>query len=230
MLSQIANAATKRLFDVTVASAVLAVASPLWLAAAIAIKLESAGPVFHRATRIGRNGKPFTLFKFRSMVSDATEVGPGITRDGDPRITRVGGLLRKLKIDEMPQLINVIRGEMSIVGPRPEDPRYVSLYTLEQLRVLSVRPGMASPAFIKYRHEESLLAALGSGMESVYVSRIMPEKLRMDNDYIDHQSFLHDMAILAEAAASLVRRPRQTQVQTKALSAPDGSGCGSEPS
>jgi lipopolysaccharide/colanic/teichoic acid biosynthesis glycosyltransferase len=148
------------------------------------------------------------------MVAEAAQQGPGITQQADPRITRVGRLLRRLKIDEMPQLINVLKGEMSIVGPRPEDPRYVAYYTPEQRRVLSVRPGMASPAFIQYRHEEALLAlwnthystgqaAAGGDLEDIYLTAILPDKLRLDLEYIEQQSFLGDLAILAQAAISL---------------------------
>jgi lipopolysaccharide/colanic/teichoic acid biosynthesis glycosyltransferase len=195
----------KRAFDLFVSLLIILIALPLWLAVTMAIKLDSPGPVFHCAQRVGKNGKSFTLYKFRTMVADAPNQGPGITRDNDPRITAVGCFLRKLKIDEMPQLINVLKGEMSIVGPRPEDPRYVACYTTEQRRVLSVRPGMASPAFIKYRHEEALLAAAGDDLEQVYLTRILPAKLRMDLEYIEQQSFLFDLAILAQAALSLFR-------------------------
>lgn len=197
----------KRAFDVIVSLLVILIALPLWLAVAMAIKLDSPGPVFHRTQRIGKDDHPFTLYKFRTMVPDAPNRGPGITRDNDPRLTRVGRTLRKLKIDEMPQLINVLKGQMSIVGPRPEDPRYVAHYTPEQRRVLSVRPGMASPAFIKYRHEEELLAAAGDDWERVYLTRILPDKLQMDLEYIEQQSFLFDLAVLAQAALSLFRPP-----------------------
>jgi lipopolysaccharide/colanic/teichoic acid biosynthesis glycosyltransferase len=196
----------KRAFDFIVSLLVILAALPLWLAVAIAIKLDSSGPVFYRSTRIGKDGSPFTLYKFRTMVADAPRQGPGITQQDDPRISRVGRILRKLKIDEMPQLVNALKGEMSIVGPRPEDPRYVAHYTPEQRRVLSVRPGMASPAFIKYRHEEELLAVAGNDWEHVYLTRILPDKLRMDLEYIEQQSFLFDLAVLAQAALSLFER------------------------
>lgn len=197
----------KRAFDVVVSASVVLIALPLWAVVAVAIKLSSPGPVFHRARRIGKDGRPFTLYKFRTMVADADAQGPGITRRDDPRITRVGRFLRRMKIDEMPQLLNVLRGEMSIVGPRPEDPRYVARYTPEQRRVFSVRPGMASPAFLKYRHEEELLAALGGNLEEAYLQHVLPDKLRMDLDYIACQSFAYDLAILAQAALSLFTRP-----------------------
>jgi len=193
----------KRAFDVMVSALVILIALPLWAAVAVAIKLDSPGPVFYRAQRIGRDGRPFTLYKFRTMITDADTRGPGITRCDDPRITRVGRFLRRMKIDEMPQLLNVLKGEMSIIGPRPEDPRYVAHYTPEQRRVLSVRPGMASPAFIKYRHEEEILAAAGDHLEQIYLTEILPDKLRMDLEYIEQQSLLFDLIVLARAALSL---------------------------
>jgi lipopolysaccharide/colanic/teichoic acid biosynthesis glycosyltransferase len=192
----------KRLFDIVVSLFVILVVLPLWAVAAVAVKLDSTGPVFYRGRRIGKGGKPFTLYKFRTMVADAHR-GAAITVRNDTRITRIGCLLRWLKIDEMPQLINVLKGEMSIVGPRPEDPRYVAQYTPEQLRVLDVRPGMGSPAFIKYRHEEELLATAGENREQVYLITILPDKLRMDLEYIDRQSLFFDVVVLVKAAISL---------------------------
>ncbi|MBC7185751.1 MAG: sugar transferase [Calditrichaeota bacterium] len=197
----------KRVFDVVVSALVVLVALPLWALVALAIKLDSPGPVFHRARRIGKDGQPFTLYKFRTMVDGADTQGPRITRRDDPRISRVGRLLRRMKIDEMPQLLNVLKGEMSIVGPRPEDPRYAAHYTPEQRRVLSVRPGMASPAFIKYRHEEEILARAGETWEQVYLTQILPEKLRMDLDYVRQQSLLYDLKVFGRAALSLFLPP-----------------------
>lgn len=193
----------KRAFDIVISLLVILITLPLWVVVAVIIKLDSQGPVFHRGLRVGKDGKKFYIYKFRTMVKDAPGCGPGITRGQDPRITRVGRWLRRFKIDEMPQLINVLKGEMSIVGPRPEDPRYVVHYTPEQRRVLSVRPGMASPAFIKYRHEEELLSQVESNVEEFYVRVVLPDKLRMDLEYIEHQSFFYDLHILFEAAISL---------------------------
>jgi len=197
----------KRAFDLTVSLLVILLALPLWLCVAIAIRLDSPGSIFYRATRIGQGGRRFALLKFRTMVNDAAHTGPGITRDGDPRITRVGRFLRKFKIDEMPQLLNVLKGEMSIVGPRPEDPRYVAHYTPQQRGVLRALPGMASPAFVKYRHEEEVLASAGQDTEEAYVRLVLPDKLRLDLEYIERQSFGYDLAILLQAAASLFARP-----------------------
>jgi len=196
----------KRAFDFVVSLLIILIALPLWLAVAVAIKLDSSGPVFHRATRIGQGGRPFTLYKFRTMVPDATRWGPGITRDSDPRITGVGRFLRKLKIDEMPQLINVLKGDMSIVGPLCAGVRGCrGAGEISPLLPGSSAPlhKMASPAFNKYRHEEEVLAAAGDGLERVYLTQIMPDKLRMDLEYIEQQSFLSDLAILVQAALSL---------------------------
>jgi lipopolysaccharide/colanic/teichoic acid biosynthesis glycosyltransferase len=196
----------KRVFDLLVSLLVILIALPLWLAVAIAIKLDAPGPVFHRGQRVGKDGKIFSTYKFRTMVLEAWNCGPGITRDADPRITRVGRVLRKFKIDEMPQLINVLKGEMSIMGPRPEDPRYVAYYPEEYEQILKVRPGMASLAFIKYRHEEELLASTEDSVEQVYLGRILPDKLRMDIEYVGNQSFTGDLSIFATAALSLFKK------------------------
>jgi lipopolysaccharide/colanic/teichoic acid biosynthesis glycosyltransferase len=193
----------KRVFDVVVSLLVILVALPLWAVVALAIKVDTPGPVFYRGERIGKGGEPFRIYKFRTMVVDAAEHGPGITTGQDTRITRVGRFLRRFKIDEMPQLINVLKGEMSIIGPRPEDPRYVAHYTPRQRRVLGVRPGMASPAFIRYRHEEEILAAAGDDWEDVYVDQVLPDKLELDLDYVQRRSLLSDLTIFAAAACSL---------------------------
>lgn len=196
----------KRLFDVTVSALVMLMALPVWLAVAVAIKLDSVGPIFYRATRAGKHKEPFTVYKFRTMAVGASKCGPGITQEGDTRITRVGRFLRKFKVDEMPQLINVLKGEMSIIGPRPEDPRYVAHYTPEQQRVLTVRPGMASPAVIKYRHEEEILAG-ADDVEHAYLTQVLPDKLHLDLDYIERQSLLFDLKVFGQAALSLFTTP-----------------------
>jgi lipopolysaccharide/colanic/teichoic acid biosynthesis glycosyltransferase len=195
----------KRAFDVIVATASLVVSSPVWLVTAAAIKLTSAGAVLHRAPRAGLDGEPFTILKFRTMRIGHS--GPGITFAGDPRVTRVGVVLRKLKVDELPQLVNVLRGDMSLVGPRPEDPRYVAHYTDEQRRVLTVRPGMTSPAAVAYRHEERMMDPTGGNVESTYLDRILPAKLALDLDYVDRRSFWLDLRVLANTIAAVFRPP-----------------------
>lgn len=195
----------KRAVDVTLSTLGGIFLTPLWVVVAVMIKLDSPGPVLHRAVRVGRDGEHFVLYKFRTMTVDAVSTGPGITRRGDPRVTRVGGILRSLKFDETPQLINVIRGDMSLVGPRPEDPRYVLGYSPEQRRVLTVRPGLCSPAVVKYRHEEALLEA-SEDPESTYVNVVLPDKLRMDLDYINHRSLPGDLRILIRSVLSILGR------------------------
>jgi lipopolysaccharide/colanic/teichoic acid biosynthesis glycosyltransferase len=204
----------KRAFDVVVSSLVILIALPLWAVVGVAITVDSAGPVFYRGERVGKDGERFRIYKFRTMVAEADREGPGITTGEDGRITRVGRFLRKMKIDEMPQLINVLKGEMSIMGPRPEDPRYVARYTPRQREVLRVRPGMASPAFIKYRHEEEILEAAGEDWEAVYVERVLPDKLEMDLEYVERQSLGYDLGIFAEAALSLFSSSNGTQINT----------------
>ena len=194
----------KRAFDLTISALLLIALSPFFLLIAAAIKLDSKGPVLHRAIRAGKQGVPFTMYKFRTMVVGAAECGPGLTRGGDPRVTRVGHWLRKYKIDEVPQLINVLRGEMSLVGPRPEDPRYVAHYVPFLRQVLSVRPGMASPAAVKYRHEEEVLAAAGGDLEEAYLKYVLPDKLWLDLEYVHRRSFLLDLVVLARVALSLL--------------------------
>jgi lipopolysaccharide/colanic/teichoic acid biosynthesis glycosyltransferase len=189
----------RRLFDLVAASLGLLVLSPLFIVAAIAVALTSPGPVLHRARRAGWKGREFAMLKFRSMRSDAS--GPAITAKGDVRVTPVGRLLRRTKLDELPQLINVIRGEMALVGPRPEDPRYVALYDAEQRRILDIRPGITSAASIAYRDEENLLS--GDEWERIYRERIMPEKLRLDLEYERSRTFGSDLGLIAR---TLLRR------------------------
>ena len=192
----------KRLFDITVSFLGLLATSPLLLAAALAVKLSSPGPVFFRQERVGKGGKPFHILKFRTMRSSGG--GPLITVGRDPRITRVGHLLRQSKIDELPQLINVLKGNMSFVGPRPEVPRYVALYTDEQRRVLAVRPGITDPASIKYRHEAELLAA-AEDPERVYVEKIMPDKLRLNLEYLERAGLLSDLRIILSTLITIFK-------------------------
>lgn len=191
----------KRAFDVAGALAVLIITSPFLLAAAIAVKATSRGPLFYRGPRVGKDGVPFRMLKFRSMAE--SRGGPGITRADDPRVTRVGRILRRTKVDELPQLVNVLRGEMSLVGPRPEDPRYVELYSDEQRAVLAVRPGVTSLASLVYRNEEALLT--GDDWEEQYRTRIMPDKLRIELDYLRRRTLASDLGIIAKTIGSLLR-------------------------
>ena len=137
------------------------------------------------------------------MEVGAERCGPRVTRSDDPRITQLGRVLRRLKLDEIPQLINVLKGEMSVVGPRPEDPKYVAHYDEEHRRVFDVRPGMASPAFLAFRHEEEMLSQADEDLEVLYLDQILPRKLELDLDYVDHRSLLQDMKIFVRCAVSL---------------------------
>ena len=185
----------KRVFDLCFSSFVLLFSAPLLLLIAIAVKLDSKGPVFFRQERVGLNRRPFKIHKFRTMVENAAEMGPKITPSNDPRITRVGAFLRRWYLDEIPQFINVLKSEMSVVGPRPETPEYVALYTSEQSRVLQAKPGMAGPATIAFRNEEELLAG-HENPDVYYVESMMQDRLRLDLEYVDKQSFFYDLRLL----------------------------------
>jgi lipopolysaccharide/colanic/teichoic acid biosynthesis glycosyltransferase len=193
----------RRLLDLFASLIGLILLLPLFALIAVAIRLDSPGPVLFRGQRVGRDGFQFAIYKFRTMVTDADQQGPGITVAGDLRVTRVGRLLRRSKLDELPQLINVLRGEMSLVGPRPEDPRYVMLYTPEQRRVLSVRPGLTSPASLIYRHEEELLG--GEDWERTYLQKVMPAKLRIELEYLEHRSVWRDLTVVVQTVLALTR-------------------------
>lgn len=185
----------KRLFDVIVSFIALLLLSPFFLIIGIAIKLGSRGPVFYRGKRVGRHGEPFGMYKFRSMVVDAENIGPSVTYQNDPRITRMGRFLRATKLDELPQLINVLKGDMSLVGPRPETDDHVIHYTPEQKRVLSVRPGIVGLAQIKWHDEESRIGSV-ENLDEVY-RNIMQEKLALDREYIIHgPSIRKDLGII----------------------------------
>jgi len=190
----------KRAFDILASGIGLIILSPLFILITIAVRLNSKGPVFYRARRVGQHGKEFRLYKFRSMVADADQKGPGITCAQDNRITSVGRVLRRTKLDELPQLINVLRGEMSLVGPRPEDPRYVEIYTPEQREILQYRPGITSMASFKYRNEEQLLS--GPEWEQMYIGTVMPAKLAIDLDYSRRATLFTDICLILRTVVS----------------------------
>ena len=192
-----------RLVDILAAAIGLVVLSPLWLLIAILIRIDSKGAVFYTATRVGRDGQLFRLYKFRSMVVDADKQGPGITTSGDRRVTRMGAFLRRTKLDELPQLWNVLKGDMSLVGPRPEDPRYVALYTAEQRAVLQVRPGITSAASLTYRHEEQMLR--GSDWEATYCAEVMPTKIAIDLEYLARRTLFSDLRLIGQTVAAMGR-------------------------
>ena len=193
----------KRLFDVLCSSVGLLLMSPLLLGIALWIKVDSPGPVFFRQQRVGRGGVPFRIHKFRSMFDGAALSGPQITASADPRITRAGHFLRRNKLDELPQLLDVLAGTMSLVGPRPEVPRYVALYPAElRDKVLSVRPGITDPASVEYRSESDLLAA-AADPERLYIEQIMPAKLHRAAQYVESMSLLTDVRLIGATLRSL---------------------------
>jgi lipopolysaccharide/colanic/teichoic acid biosynthesis glycosyltransferase len=195
----------KRLFDLFWSTLGLLVLWPLFLIIAILIKLDDGGPVFYRQERVGYRGRPFKIWKFRTMIVNAEKVGKPLTVGRDPRITRVGYWLRKFKLDELPQLINVFLGEMSLVGPRPEVPKYVALYNAEQKRVLNLMPGITDPASIKFKDESELLAQ-ASDPEKFYIEKIMPEKIRLNLEYAERATLWSDFLVILR---TLVHIPRQ---------------------
>lgn len=185
----------KRLFDITASGLGLLVLSPLFLILAVWIKLDSPGSVFYRQVRVGRGNKDFRLFKFRSMRVGSDKKGLITVGGHDPRVTRSGYYIRKYKLDELPQLINVFIGDMSLVGPRPEVRKYVDLYTPEQLRVLDVRPGITDMASIRYRNENELLEQ-AADPEQYYRDVVMQDKLRINLEYVADHSFIKDLKII----------------------------------
>ncbi len=193
----------KRAFDVVAAACGLVALSPVLAGLALLVRLTSPGPALYRARRVGRQGQLFTMYKFRSMVANAERLGAGITACDDGRITPIGRVLRRTKLDELPQLINVLTGDMSLVGPRPEDPRYVALYTPDERRILNLRPGITSRASIRFRHEERLLSA--DRVEEIYRTQVMAQKLALDLEYLDRQSLWLDLSILCETLLTLLR-------------------------
>lgn len=193
----------KRLFDLVFASAGLLLTWPLILAAFVAIKLDDGGPLFFRQTRVGRGGRPFQILKLRTMRPQAS--GPSITASGDPRVTRPGRWLRRTKLDELPQLWNVLVGEMSMVGPRPEVPRYVELYTPEQREVLRLRPGITDEASIEFRDEEKLLAAAPEP-ERFYIDHCIPRKIAINLAYARRASVARDCGVILRTMAVLLQR------------------------
>ena len=203
----------KRIFDILGALFGLSFLSPVFLFIVLVLKLESPGAVFFAGKRVGKRGQPFRMHKFRTMAEPAGGSGPKITAHDDPRITRIGRFLRQTKLNELPQLFNVLKGEMSFVGPRPEDAEFVAHYTPEQREVLSVRPGITSLATILYAGEEKLLSF--SDVTKTYVRSILPDKLRLDLLYIRNQSLLLDFDILVQTMLVLIPRFRKAAPQVE---------------
>lgn len=196
----------KRTYDLIIASLGLLVTWPIWLVLAVLIKLDSPGPVLFRQTRVGKGLRPFSIYKFRTMVQDAAAQGVSLAIGEDPRVTRVGRFLRKTKLDELPQLLNILKGDMSMVGPRPEVPRYVEQFRADFSEVLSVRPGLTDLASLKYIDEAAILQRADHA-ESEYCHTILPEKIKLAKLYVHHASLLLDLAIIAQTCLRLLKIP-----------------------
>jgi lipopolysaccharide/colanic/teichoic acid biosynthesis glycosyltransferase len=202
----------KRAFDLAAATAGLVVLSPFLAGVALAIALGSPGPIFYRGERVGLGGRTFRIFEFRTMVVDAEKLGGPSTAGDDPRITRIGAFLRSYKLDELPQLLNVVAGDMSIVGPRPEVRRYVDMYTDEEKQILTVRPGITDFASLWNTDEGAVLAG-AADPEQAYLELIRPEKIRLQLEYVRRQSFLTDVRIIARTLAAVIFRPTPEAVK-----------------
>jgi lipopolysaccharide/colanic/teichoic acid biosynthesis glycosyltransferase len=189
------NKVVKRIFDLICSTLGLIVLSPILIVITIKIKTDSDGPVFFKQIRVGEKNKEFEILKFRTMVVDAEKLGRQITVGNDSRITKIGAFLRKYKLDELPQLINVFKGDMSLVGPRPEVPRYVKLYNEEQKKVLEVKPGITDLASIRYRDENDLLGE-AENPDEFYINIIMPDKLALNLEYINRNNVFFDIYII----------------------------------
>jgi lipopolysaccharide/colanic/teichoic acid biosynthesis glycosyltransferase len=210
----------KRIFDASFAALALFVLSPLFLILVVLVKVSSAGPVFYRQERVGKNGRSFKIAKFRSMYANAERIGLPITRAGDPRVTWIGRLLRAGKLDELPQLWNVLKGEMSLVGPRPEVLRYVTSYSPEQREVLSILPGLTDPASIAYRDEEKLLG-IQVDPELYYREVVLPHKLDLNREYIRRMSFSYDVYLVLRTIG-IVLIPNLQRAETLEILQPEG--------
>lgn len=193
----------KRLTDIILSTIALVLLIPFFIVISIIIICESRGGTFYRQTRIGKDRVPFSLIKFRTMRLDADKSGQLTVGVRDPRITRTGAFLRKYKLDELPQLINILKGNMSIIGPRPEVPKYIDMYDPCQLKVLNVRPGLSDYASLEYINENEILGK-AEDPEKIYIEQIMPAKLELNLKYIDEQSFLTDLKIMWRTIVSIL--------------------------
>ena len=195
----------KRAFDIIASGLGLLCLSPLFAIVAIWIKFDSKGPVFYRQVRVGKDNKDFRLFKFRSMRPDSDKLGLITVGGHDPRVTRSGYFIRKWKLDEFPQLINVFVGDMSLVGPRPEVRKYVDMYSPEQMRVLAVRPGITSLASIRYRNENDILAS-AEDPDRCYIEKVMPDKLAIDLEYVERANLWNDIKLILSTFKEIITK------------------------
>ena len=195
----------KRIFDILFSIVGLIFVSPLLLTICILIKHEDGGPVFYRGLRVGKKGTLFKIYKFRSMVVNAEKIGGSSTADDDPRITKIGKFVRKYKLDELPQLINVLKGEMSFVGPRPEVQHYVNMFTKEEKSILMVSPGITDWASL-WNSDEGAILAGSPDPERTYMEEIRPEKIRLQLKYVKERSFFTDISIILQTISKVIKR------------------------
>lgn len=195
----------KRIFDFVSALLCLVLLSPFFLLMSAIIKLTDKGPIFFRQVRVGQNFKLFKLVKFRTMIPDAEKYGPVITAENDSRITKIGKFLRKFKLDELPQLINVLKGEMSLVGPRPEVPKYVEMFKAEYEEILKIKPGITDYATIEFRDEEKTLAKYDNA-EDGYIKKVLPKKIELYKKYLREQSFLTDFKLIILTLWKIIKK------------------------
>jgi lipopolysaccharide/colanic/teichoic acid biosynthesis glycosyltransferase len=184
----------KRAFDLILSIPSLVVLSPVYLLSVLLIKLDTPGPILFSQDRIGQNSKPFRLYKFRTMVKDAAKIGPPVTTAYDPRITKAGRLLRKFKVDEMLQVMNVVKGDMSVIGPRPEVKKYIDIFAEEYNDILKIKPGMTDYALIAFRNEEDILSRF-QDVEEGYIKEVMPQKIKLYRQYLSEMSLRTDIRI-----------------------------------
>ncbi|SMP14005.1 Sugar transferase involved in LPS biosynthesis (colanic, teichoic acid) [Desulfurobacterium pacificum] len=194
----------KRAFDFIASLCGLIILFPMFIVIAVLIKIEDGGRVFFRQTRVGQNGKLFKIYKFRTMVENAEKMGAQVTKGDDPRITKIGKILRKYKLDEFPQLINVVKGEMSLVGPRPEVPKYVKFFEEDYKEILRVKPGITDYASLEYKDENELLRGVDDP-ERVYLEKILPEKIKYYKRYLKEISFLTDLKLILKTIMEIFK-------------------------
>jgi lipopolysaccharide/colanic/teichoic acid biosynthesis glycosyltransferase len=194
----------KRAFDATVAALAIVVLSPLLAGVAAAVRVDSPGPILFRQVRVGLDGSLFTIWKFRSMIDGADRIADNVSPTGDPRVTRVGRVLREWYLDELPQLFNVLRGDMSLVGPRPETPEFVARYRPDELQVLSIRPGLVGPSTLTSMDEAEILAGADDPLDH-YITTVMPERVRLDLTYLERVSLVYDVKLLVSQASAIFR-------------------------
>ena len=202
----------KRIFDLVLAIILLIILSPLFIIIAIAIKIDSKGPVMFRQTRVTQYGKKFRIFKFRTMITDAEKIGSQVTTKNDTRITRIGRVLRKYRLDEIPQLLNIIAGEMSFVGTRPEVSKYVEKYTDEMMATLLLPAGVTSEASIQYKDEELILTN-ANNVDELYVNKVLPEKMKYNLKSIEDFSLINDMKTIVKTVIAVFKKGEEKAVK-----------------